>query len=1043
MRIIALFFGFLSIGHAGRYLVELKAPSPAESVIASRARNPREAALRMRTGVRAALERSRAAIGLREAEIVYRMDFLINGFAVDISEEPTRELAAKPEVRAVHDLNAPMRYILDEAIGLLKVREAMALVSPEKSGGAGVKIGIIDSSLDIVHPAFQDPELPMPEGFPKGDLTKTSNKIISYKTYGEISAGAGLNVRQHGTFVAAAAAGALHESPLGPISGIAPKAWIAFCDVGDPETLRILKVFEDAAADGIDVLNFSVAFLHFPRPSGQRFFEVVAERAMQLGTAIVWGAANQGPERTTISASSVSEANLVVGGARNTRYIGGTLKLADGASFPIVPYEGITLPAEPITARLRQVRDLEAVTGACNPLPENSLSGQIALVDHIYPCRLAQRTANLVKAGAKAIIAYRTGVPFTSSPGPASEDIPAAAMGFDDVLALLQTVSAGAEVTLTIAREKLPADPALAYNVTSAGPTHDFKIRPDLVGVAQHVYAPLPDNSWGVRDGTSIATPMVAGGLAVLKAARPQLTPPQLYSLVTNTATPMNLPVMVTGAGRMNLEAAMKATLTALPRSLSFGAGAANVDQTRELTITNLGDSVEVVELTAQAAEGQSIPAISPPSINVPAGQSAKVTVRFQASNLRPNEYQGFVRAVGQASGTELRIAYWYAVPSGVPAAIKVLGPTEFNVGSTYRHFDQMPQIRILDTSGLPMTNITPRVSVLSGGATLNFLDAWSENPGVFYPRLRFGPNVGNVVLRVQAGAITKDHILSVGGSAYPHIEFSINGLDFGGVLTGSSRDLDFTLNNTGGAALIVSNPVFSDPQFRIVSPNFPLTIAPGASARIVIRFTPARAAAVQGASVRFEANEPGFGLFALQLAGTGAPPAGPLTLQVDSGVFSNSFGYGGGGAQQAFFVNRLTPPKYPAVLQSVQIFFSDRPDGLRLNVPITAIARPNPEGGERLQAFSFLQSPGTITRLNAFNSFPFPQNQTLRIESGDFVVGFSTSNPQGIFPAEIDRSNPSQRRSYTSADGQPFTVIDVESNFPGNFLIRAVVTFP
>ncbi|MBM3766278.1 MAG: hypothetical protein FJW32_12895, partial [Acidobacteria bacterium] len=158
MRIIALFFGFLSIGHAGRYLVELKAPSPAESVIASRARNPREAALRMRTGVRAALERSRAAMGLREAEIVYRMDFLINGFAVDISEERKRELAAKPEVRAVHDLNAPMRYILDEAIGLLRVREAMALVSPEKSGGAGVKIGIIDSSLDIAHPAFQDPE---------------------------------------------------------------------------------------------------------------------------------------------------------------------------------------------------------------------------------------------------------------------------------------------------------------------------------------------------------------------------------------------------------------------------------------------------------------------------------------------------------------------------------------------------------------------------------------------------------------------------------------------------------------------------------------------------------------------------------------------------------------------------------------------------------------------------------------------------------------------------------------------------------------------
>ncbi len=1025
MRLATLLLACLPWLHAERYVVEFKAASPAESAIASRARNPRQAALRLRAAHRATLERERLAVGLRQEEIVFRLDYLASAFAVETTPERARELAGRPQVRAVHECSAGMRYVLDEALRLVRAPEAWALAPAGQAGGAGMKIGIIDSSLDTSHPALQDPELPVPEGFPNGDLSMTTNRVIAYRRYGDFSAETPASVKEHGTLVTAVAA------------AVAPKAWIAFYHIGDVDAFRILKAFEDAAVDGMDVLNLSVAFFNFPRPSDHRFFEVVAERAMQLGTAVVWAAGNSGPERSTLNGHSLSEANLVVGGSRNTRLYGGTLRLSDGTSFPVVPYDGVTT-GEPIAARLREVRPLDA-GGGCNPLPERSLAGMIAMVEVSFPCPGDQRLANLVRAGAAAVVTYRVGTPLVSSPGWAAIDFPAVALGYEEALQVLK--SAGGEATLTVARERMESDAGLAYVSSSAGPTHDLRIKPDLVAVAQHVWAPLPDNSFGLRDGTSIAAPQVAGGLAVLKAARPGLTPPQLYSLVTNTATAMELPVMVAGAGRLNVEAAMRATLAAMPRSISFGAGGGTVDQVRELTLTNLGESEEVVELSVTAAEGQTIPRISPPSVTIPAGGTAKVSVRWQGTNLKAGEYQGFIRAVGQGSGTELRVAYWYAVPSGVPAAIKVLGPAGFNAGSAYRLYEQLPQIRVLDAAGVPITSVTPRVTVLSGGATLSFLETWSENPGVFYLGLRLGPAVGNVVLRVQAGTVTRDHTLSVVKGTLPHLETSLNALEFGGVLLGSFKDVTVPVANTGGGPLVLSNPVYADPQFRVVSPSVPLTIAPGATANVVIRFTPGKVGAASGA-VEFTTNEPLVARYGFPLSGTGAPAAGPLTLQVDGGVASQSFGYGGGAAQ-AYFVNRLTPPKYPAVLQSVQIYFSDRPNGLRRNAPLTVVARPNPEGAERLAPFSFLQMPGTVTALNAFNSYPFPAGQTLRIESGDFVVGFLTNNAEGVYPVELDQATPSQRRSYSSAEGRPLGVIDTESRVPGNFLIRAVVTFP
>jgi hypothetical protein len=62
-----------------------------------------------------------------------------------------------------------------------------------------------------------------------------------------------------------------------------------------------------------------------------------------------------------------------------------------------------------------------------------------------------------------------------------------------------------------------------------------------------------------------------------------------------------------------------------------------------------------------------------------------------------------------------------------------------------------------------------------------------------------------------------------------------------------------------------------------------------------------------------------------------------------------------------------------------------------------------------------------------------------MSIQSGDFLVGFATQNPAGVYPAVIDTSAPlALLRSYLSSDGVLFRLLQEAS--AGNLGIRARV---
>lgn len=107
-----------------------------------------------------------------------------------------------------------------------------------------------------------------------------------------------------------------------------------------------------------------------------------------------------------------------------------------------------------------------------------------------------------------------------------------------------------------------------------------------------------------------------------------------------------------------------------------------------------------------------------------------------------------------------------------------------------------------------------------------------------------------------------------------PEIDVTPTSLAFGTVEVGMSSTLDVTINNTGDAALSISNVEVSGAGFSLAS-LVPTTVAAGGSETVTVRFEPASAGAASGTLTisSDDADEPSV---QVSLSGTGEDPVTP-----------------------------------------------------------------------------------------------------------------------------------------------------------------------
>jgi uncharacterized protein (TIGR03437 family) len=437
----------------GRYILILQDP-PVSTKFSSRADVESSAGLAYRRQIETKQASIKAELASRNIGVTGSVSVLGNYIFVAAPSSRVDELRAIPGVADVR----PMRKFkpkLDRATAILNGPVAWTALGGIANAGLGMKIGIIDSGIDQNHPAFQDPTLPMPSGFPKcttgypADCAYTNNKVIVARSYVRLLA-AGSSAsnpaadsapddysprdRQgHGTGVASSAAAAVTVTPGvsstgGPITiqGMAPKAYLGNYKIAGSAGVdefasdaTLIMAVEDAYSDGMDVITTSWgsnALSDYASDPTAAAYEAAAK-----GGAIVLSAAGNAGEDgvygydsfNTISSPSNAPDVISVGASENSHVMLPAVTL-NGAN---VPANLVGIPAQPSdtfnypssqganTAPLVDVTTLGDTGLACSALPANSLNGSYALVER-GTCTFAVKATNVQAAGGVGMILY-------------------------------------------------------------------------------------------------------------------------------------------------------------------------------------------------------------------------------------------------------------------------------------------------------------------------------------------------------------------------------------------------------------------------------------------------------------------------------------------------------------------------------------------------------------------------------------------------------------------------------------------------------------
>ena len=758
-----------------RYIVELSGPP-----LGAEARTKGRDVLKDRvTVIRTEQARIRALIQQRNGKVLSSLDSLMNALIVNIADADAPALAAMAGVKQVYPVRE-YKMNLDHALPLHHVPEAWTRIGGKDKAGAGVRIAILDTGVSPNHPAFQDPTLKPPPGFPRAskpqNLAFTNNKIIVARSYEDIYQETDPDDAQdrhgHGTETAMCAAGVTNKGPFATITGVAPKAWIGGYKIvpgntGSASGDVILKALDDALADGMDVINLSFGGVGAFPAIPDYVPAVAVDRLRLFGVVMVVSAGNDGPTPNSMSDFASQASVISVGAVQSDRAFNGSV--AVGGAAPVQAFTSTGPVPGPLTTTVFDVSSVDPSGLLCSPLPAGSASGQIALILR-GTCTFEQKVLDAQAGGAVAAIIYvQPGqAPIHISIGGAT--LPTVLLSNSDGVSLKNTVASNPSTAVTVVFDGVayPEDPHLLASFTSKGPNYDYTIKPDLVAVGTDVYMATQSldptgelyskDGYLVENGTSFSSPLTAGAVAVLRGARPGLTVDQYRSLIINSATPLTRPdgqierVQQAGTGVLNLDAALQSTISAFPTSLTYLLGSGDLGgvvtgDLDQLTLTNVGKTADVFHVAAIGFD--SAPALqfstnsadeNPTStLDVPidAGQSKTIYAYWTTDKtLAVGEYQGDI-LVESAHGDAL-VPYWYGVPSQIPQNVYQVNPppASARAGSTINLF-----VRVTDVIGFAITD----------NAHLAFQSQVSSGASIALSPILFFPNIRLVTMRLSS----------------------------------------------------------------------------------------------------------------------------------------------------------------------------------------------------------------------------------------------------------------------------------------------------
>ena len=511
----------------------------------------------------------------------------VNGMALSLTDAEAARLATVADVVSVRPER--IEHVLTDAgpqwIG------ANALWSGQDAGiaatkGEGVVVGVVDTGINPTHPSFATVG---GDGYthtnPRGHFyglcataaaTCTSKLIGIYDMTDEGTAG--VDSVGHGSHVSGIIAGNAISSGIPGytvtlprnVSGVAPHANLIMYKAcvapttenpeGSCAESDLIAAIEQATADGVDVINYSIggdpedaySLLHDHSSDAYAFYQ-----ARTQGVVVVAAAGNDGPNPQTLEEPGNVPWIIGVANATHNRIFANSLgQLTGAANSPgTLNGQGYTSgygPANIVYAgnygnALCGTGAAENLnpTGASNPFPAGTFHGEIVICDRGIYARV-EKGYNIKASGAGGYIlanAQSDGESVISD----NHYLPAVHLGYTEGEKLKTWLTVPGTHSGTIAG--VSALLANSYGdileaSSSRGP-YGFSggiLKPDVTAPGTNILSCAQTGSGlALLTGTSMASPHVAGSAALLIAAHPTWSPAQVESALMTTALPASV----------------------------------------------------------------------------------------------------------------------------------------------------------------------------------------------------------------------------------------------------------------------------------------------------------------------------------------------------------------------------------------------------------------------------------------------------------------------------------------------------------------------
>ncbi|WP_404446129.1 S8 family serine peptidase [Sutcliffiella horikoshii] len=499
---------------------------------------------------------------------------VFKGFAV---HGPLKDLEKLQNEKGILEVSPVTNYTpnLDESVPFIGGGEKMHRLYDKEGDrltGKGVKVGIIDTGIDYTHPDLRNNYAGGYDFVDEDEDPMETKRSQGMPTL-------------HGTHVAGivGANGHLH--------GVAPEAELIAYRVlgpgGQGSSEHVIAAIEMAIHDKVDVLNLSLGnTINGPDwPTS-----LALNKAVEHGVVAVTSSGNSGPNLWTVGSPGTSSEAISVGASTPPLHIPHLSPIFSKREVEMLPLQG----SMPWDFSSKPMGMVYAGLGEEEDWDGKKVEGKIVLLER-GKIPFSEKAHHAKMHGAAGVVIYNNLEGNFTGTLEIEMDIPVVSISKEDGMFLKKHLKRSFSMVKTTF--KWHKDDIASFS--SRGPvTHTWEIKPDVVAPGVAIDSTIP-NGYLALQGTSMAAPHVAGASALIIQAHPDWTPAQVKAALMNTTKPLvkedgtDYSVLEQGAGRIQLEEAIRTNSLVYPGSLNFGMLEKKDTRTQKeipITIENVSD---------------------------------------------------------------------------------------------------------------------------------------------------------------------------------------------------------------------------------------------------------------------------------------------------------------------------------------------------------------------------------------------------------------------------------------------------------------------